>query len=362
MHTKTMNSKRARVLARTIPLIAIAVMGSSALAGTVTNTANVSGSSSVARRVHIPTGRTNLFNAGVSAKNNITLSGGWIVDSFDSGDTNYSTGGKYDAAKATDHAIVATDSTNSSCVGSAGGAQVKGFLKTGPGGTYSFGGNATVGDSAWVNGGNRGVQAGRYANDMNVYFPSVPAPNVSGWTMGQKNLLPLPITYGLTVTNYNWTLNGTVGNYQMPSLTINSGENMAISGGQVNLYVIGNISVNGYIYIYPGSSLRLFCNGAMATISGQGAINSGGIAADFCYYGTTNNTSFSYTGQAYFAGSVYAPQAAINMAGGSDYAGAVVGNSFTSSGNASFHVDEGLFRNGAGSPYYASSWVEVKPQ
>ena len=66
--------------------------------------------------------------------------------------------------------------------------------------------------------------------------------------------------------------------------------------------------------------------------------------------------------QAYFAGSVYAPQAAINMAGGSDYCGAIVGSSFTSAGNASFHVDEGLFRNGAGSPYYAQSWAEVRPQ
>ncbi len=312
----------------------------------------------VARRVRVPTTRTNLFNAGISAKNNITLSGGWTVDSFDSGDTNASTGGLYDAAKATDHAIVATDSTNSSCIGSAGSSKVKGFIKTGPGGTYSFGGNGAVGDSAWINGGNRGVQTGHYANDMNVYFPSVPAPNTAGWTMALKILTP--VTYGATVTNYNWSLTGTVGNYQMATLSMASGENMAISGGQVNLYVIGNISVNGYIYIYPGSSLRLFCNGATATISGQGAINARGIAADFCYYGTTNNTSFSYTGQAAFAGSVYAPQAAVNMAGGSDYCGAIIGDSFTSSGNASFHVDEGLYRNGAGSPYIAASWVEVK--
>src|SRR5205823_5475759 len=127
----------------------------------------------------------------------------------------------------------------------------------------------------------------------------------------------------------------------------------------INLYVSGNISVNGYIYIYPGSSLRLFCNGATALVSGSGAINAGQVAADFSYYGTANNTAFTYSGQAYFAGSVYAPQAAVNMAGGSDYCGAIVCNSFTSSGNAAFHVDEGLYRNGAGSPYIAASWTET---
>src|SRR5205823_14536818 len=147
----------------------------------------------------------------------ISLSGGWVIDSFDSGDTNYSTGGIYDAAKATDHAVVATDSTNSGCVGSGGGALVKGFVKTGPGGAYKFGGNASVGDSAWVNGGNRGVQPGRYVNDMNVYFPNVPAPTVTGWT------IPLKLTYLVGGTNYNYSLLGSVGNYQMPSLTIGSG-------------------------------------------------------------------------------------------------------------------------------------------
>ena len=86
---------------------------------------------------------------------------------------------------------------------------------------------------------------------------------------------------------------------------------------------------------------------------------SAALAADFSYYGTANNTAFTYNGQAYFAGSVYAPQAAVNMAGGSDYCGAIVCNSFTSSGNAAFHVDEGLYRNGAGSPYIAASWTET---
>ena len=120
--------------------------------------------------------RTNLFNGGISAKNGISLSGSQIVDSFDSWDTNYSTGGTSDPVKATDHAIVATDSTNANCITSGGGATVKGSVKTGPGGSVSFTGNGAVGDAAFIAGGGRGVQSGHYANDMGVYFPDVPVP------------------------------------------------------------------------------------------------------------------------------------------------------------------------------------------
>src|SRR5436190_5661166 len=181
-----------------------------AAAGISINPANNSGAT-VARRVRVPTTRTNLFTGGISAKNGITLSGSQIVDSFDSWDTNYSTGGMYDPAKATDHAVVATDSTNAACLSSSGGAKVKGFVKTGPGGSVSFGGGGSAGDSAWVNGGNSGVQSGHYANDMNVYFPDVPAPPGGG-------IPPLPGI--ISLTNYTYVCNGSIGKYQMATLTM----------------------------------------------------------------------------------------------------------------------------------------------
>src|SRR5205085_6461298 len=104
--------------------------------------------------------------------------------------------GKYDAAKATDHAIVASDSTNANCISSGGSTQVKGFVKTGPGGSPNFGGGGSVGDTAWVTSGNKGIESGRYANDMNVYFPDVPIPPATLW---------LPPTLGfIGLTNYTY--------------------------------------------------------------------------------------------------------------------------------------------------------------
>jgi len=58
-----------------------------AAAGVNLGTANFQ--SQTARRVRVPTTRTNLFNGGISAKNGITLSGSQIVDSFDSWDVFY---------------------------------------------------------------------------------------------------------------------------------------------------------------------------------------------------------------------------------------------------------------------------------
>lgn len=310
---------------------------------------------SVARRVRVPTTRTNLFNAGISAKNGITLSGSQIIDSFDSGDTNYSTGGMYDPAKATDHAIVATDSTNANCLSSSGGAKIKGFLKTGPGGSYSFGGGGSAGDAAWVNGGNNGVQPGHYANDMNVYFPDVPVPPPGG--------IP-PLTGLVGGTNYTYVCSGSVGKYQMPLLTMSSSQNMLITGGEVSLYVVGSINMSGqsYIYIAPGASLRLFCGGPSASVGGGGVINVNGNAAGFSFYGLPGCTSISYAGGGSWIGTLYAPEAAVTMGGGNETTGAFVASSFSRSGNANMHIDEGLYRNGAGSPYIALSWVEVKPK
>jgi hypothetical protein len=310
---------------------------------------------SVARRVRVPTMRTNLFNAGISAKNGISLSGGQIIDSFDSGDTNYSTGGMYDAAKATDHAIVATDSTNANCISSSGGAKVKGFIKTGPGGSANFGGSGSAGDAAWVNGGNSGVQSGHYKNDMNVFFPDVPTPPAGG----------IPPLLGIVGgTNYTYALSGTIGKYQMPTLTMSSSQNMIIYGGEVTLYIFGSINMSGqsYIYIAPGASLRLFCGGPNASVGGGGIINVNGTAAGFSFYGLPGCTSISYAGGGSWIGTLYAPEAAVTMGGGNDTTGAFVASSFTRSGNANMHIDEGLYRNGAGSPYIARSWTEVPPQ
>ena len=118
----------------------------------------------------------------MAAKGQIDFKGNNVAtDSFDSGDPRYNTGGLYDATKDKANGDVATDSnvTNSLSVGN---SNIKGTIRTGPAGTPSIGPNGSVGDLAWVNGGNIGIEPGHYYNDMNVNWPDAVVPNVTWFT------------------------------------------------------------------------------------------------------------------------------------------------------------------------------------
>ena len=52
-----------------------------------------------ARKIEVQTSRTNLFSMAIACINDISMSGGAIIDSFDSSSSTYSTGGHYDATK-----------------------------------------------------------------------------------------------------------------------------------------------------------------------------------------------------------------------------------------------------------------------
>ena len=78
-----------------------------------------------------------LFAFAVAAQQRISLNGNNVaIDSFDSGDPNYSTGGLYDPAKNKDNGNVVTDDTNSLNIGS---ATIMGHVRTGPGASISSG-------------------------------------------------------------------------------------------------------------------------------------------------------------------------------------------------------------------------------
>src|SRR6266849_680323 len=74
-----------------------------------------------------------LFAFAVAAKRGIDCKGNNVaIDSFDSGDTNYSTGGLYDPAKRKDNGDVATDDTMINSL-SVGNGRIMGRVRTGPG-------------------------------------------------------------------------------------------------------------------------------------------------------------------------------------------------------------------------------------
>jgi hypothetical protein len=306
----------------------------------------------VPRVIKVQTKVDPIFGKGMVAKGNINLQGNNIrTDSFDSSNTNYSTGGRYDASKALANGDIATNSslTNSFL---AGNANIFGRVSTGPGGSVTIGNQGGVGDAAWHAAGNNTIQNGYFTDDMNVQFLDVEAQSTAGrW----------PVTQGVAAGTNTYVV-GT-GHYTMPFLTMAASQSLRVTGA-ATLYIPGNVSITGsaYIYIEPGATLKLFVGGATAILGGSGVLNRDGKATAFQYWGLPSNTAVTMSGNAAFIGTIYAPQAALTLGGGGntnfDFSGASVSNSVLMQGNFNFHYDEGL-RNGPPRGYIVDSWEEV---
>ncbi|MGH8245424.1 MAG: DUF7305 domain-containing protein, partial [Gammaproteobacteria bacterium] len=236
---------------------------------------SVGGDQYIARAVEVTTKRTYLFVRGMVAKERITMNGNTIAtDSYDSSDTNYCTPtGLYDPAKNKDNGDVATISGLENAL-STGNANIKGRLRTGPGGIANVGANGTVGSEPWVDGGNFGIQPGWFSDDLNISLPDVDRPSDSG-SLGS----PAGGTVG--TNTYRYLLGS--GTYVMSSLSLGNNEKLGISG-KATLIVDGSVTVGGGIDILPGGSLALYVAGPSADIGGSGVDNTGSTT-NFILYG-----------------------------------------------------------------------------
>lgn len=311
--------------------------------------------SHIERRVRVVARLNSLFSKGMVAKGQINLNGNNIqTDSFDSSDPNYSTGGRYDPAKRKANGDVATNSGIIDSL-SAGNADIRGKVSTGPGGSVAIGPSGSVGSDAWVSGGNNGIEPGYFTDDMNVDFPDVTPP----FTVG---LPPLPGTVG--GVSYGAVL--TSGDYYLSSLSLSgtgTGSRIIVTG-DARLYVNGNISLTGggKIEVASGGRLELYANGATTALGGNGVVNHSGSATNFFYFGTPNNTSLSMSGNGEFTGTIYAPSANFSLNGGgnttTDFIGASVTKTVTMNGKFNFHYDEVLGKISTDGTYKISSWNE----
>lgn len=308
----------------------------------------------IARRVRVTTQGGSMFTKAMVARGQINLNGNNIAtDSFDSQNPLYSTGGQYDPAKRRDNGDVATNSglVNSLNVGN---ADIYGKVSTGPGGSVSVGSNGGAGSLAWHGAGNNGIQPGYSSDDMNVSFPDVAAPFAIG--------LP-PAPGNVSGTNYNFVLSN--GNFQMSSFSMSGGaNNRMLVTGNARLYVTGNVSLSGSssIVIAPGASLKLYVAGASTSLGGNGVVNGSASATNFSYFGLPSNKTVSFSGNAAFTGTIYAPSAALSLGGGGnnsyDFVGSTVSNSVQMNGHFKFHYDEMLGRQNNGAAFYIASWNE----
>jgi hypothetical protein len=169
------------------------------------------------RTVRVTTSRFGTGLKGLITKSDLTMVGGTKIDSFDSEDVRYNTGGRYDPAKHKDGGYAA------SIYGNLTGETVNGSIGTGPLGVAS----GNVGDFAWT-GSHNGIQPGHYANDVNFSFPEVQAPFSGGAAS--------PVGGSVAITNYSyWTSMVTTTNLPNP---------LPSSGVTTNL--LGTITVTQY--------------------------------------------------------------------------------------------------------------------
>jgi Putative Ice-binding-like adhesive domain len=275
---------------------------------------------------------TPLFRFAIAANASITLSGGAIIDSFDSSDPAYSTGGLYDPAKRKDTAAVITNDRTTNAI-RVGTASIYGTVATGPGGLATTSGG-TVGDKAWVSS-QFGIQPGHALNDISVSFPTNHAP---------VGTFPPPVVTSINGSNITYLATGT---NEVSSFTSSSSTKPLIVTGNAVLIVDGDFTVSGsgYVRIIPGASLILYVGGR-ATVAGGGIFNETGLASNFSYFGLPTNTQFDYSGSAPLIGTVNAPQASLTVSGGVNATGACIANSITMTGGSGLHYDENLARIG----------------
>lgn len=168
------------------------------------------GTNEYRRTVRVTTTQYATGMTGLITKGNLVMTGGTSIDSFDSQDPAYNTLGRYDAAKNKDGAYVA------SVYGNLSAEVIYGSAGTGPTGVAT----GTIGDEAWV-ASNTGIQPGKYANDVNLAFPTVDPP----WNWGTASSLPGGGTVALT-NYYYWSSKITTTNMPSPvppsGVTINT--------------------------------------------------------------------------------------------------------------------------------------------
>ncbi len=297
----------------------------------------------LSRVVRVTTINAALFNVGMATKYNINLNGNNVSsDSFNSANTNLSTAGQYDPAKT---------STNGDM------ASVQGIVNVG---NANINGSVLLGPTASETQLKNGYVSGGITNDFNVEFPDVVLPPGN----------PLPAPLGIPPLGLPLVTNGisysyaffTSGYFSISDLNANI---YVAPGASVKLLLSGN-ATSQYIRVASAGgvsgNLAVYMDGPTFTLSGNDIVDSGN-ATNFAYYGTTNNTSLKFSGNAAFTGTIYAPEADFTLGGGGPVPYDFVGSSYTKSatlnGQFKFHYDENLAAAGPRKGYVAASWHEL---
>ena len=270
---------------------------------------------------------TPVLSSGLIA-NNINFGGTFNADSFDSRTPLYSTNGRYDPTKRTDHALVASR-PGSTGFHIPGTVDIRGYVATGAGGIVTVSGSGIVGDLHYNVKGT--IQPGHVTNNFSTVYPSVNTPY--GPTLpGVKTPTSGTNSSGQAFT---YMLNG--GAYYAPSLA--SGSTMFVAA-DTTLFVAGGTDLPVVYFNTNNPNLTLFFGGPSITLP-PGAVTIGNSPPQFWLLTLPTCTQLRWTGGT-FTGVIYAPTTALSSQGNAELQGAMVVNSFNLTGTFDFHSDDAV--------------------
>lgn len=286
----------------------------------------------ILKQLRVVGAKRRLWANGIVAKNTLTFSGNADIDSYDSNVGVYNS-----ATNRSDLATVATTSTAIDPVVVGSSATIYGYVSTG-------GGDPVVGTGGRIYGvttpSGTNVDTSRIRHDFVANLPDVTAPTGSSTSVGS-------VSHNITLPR-NGDSPGTNGRYLYTASSIDMTSNDTVKiTGPVDLIVTGNISITGTAGLVIGGSgstnpsLNIYCPGSIE-LGGTAALNATNKPATLTVWGTApSGTSQTVTisGNSDFLGTLYAPNAAVNLTGSGATNGALIGNTVTVAGSGDFHYD-----------------------
>lgn len=174
-------------------------------------------------------------------------------------------------------------------------------------------------------------------------------------------------TTGTTLSAINSSVSFSGGTWRIPSITLNSFEQMNVTGN-VTIVITGaagtsGISITGHagINLASGATLKIYAE-ADIDIEGNGLLNPNSQPSSFQLWGTSTSSipqDVKIAGNGTLSGLCYAPNADLSINGNGDVCGSFVANTIRVTGNAAFHYDESLDKFDTGNPYGISKWREL---
>ncbi len=296
------------------------------------------GSNYISRTVEITAELpTPYFPSGLIA-NTIDFHGNFNADSFDSRTNAYSTNGRYDKKKATDHALIA--SPNSAGYALGGSADIDGYVASD--GPVTWSGSTSVGDFSFTKN-SKGIEAGHLTNNFTLTLTPVPAP--------PTNSVNTPNSGTNAGIAYDYILNKS-GVYVATNLLATKYGGTMFVAKDAWLFVTGDVSIT-QITFTNGAKLRLVLGYPNISFCPT-LVN--GSAPQFWVLGLPSCANMKITG-GNFVGVIYAPNMYLDAEGNASIEGGVVAGTFHCQGGFDFHQDDAAGGQDP-TPFRILSWAE----